>query len=87
MMRDAAKDADRQSHKSGLQSAAYQHSRASSVSNTTELLRRKAHKEKMLELNKTLREVQQLTQVQKYYDRETSPLAKDPANFETRLPN
>ncbi len=41
----------------------------------------------MEELNKTLRDVQMLTQVQKYYDRDQSPLAKDPAFFETRLPN
>ena len=41
----------------------------------------------MEELNKTLREVQMQTQVQKYYDREQSPHAKDPAFFETRLPN
>lgn len=41
----------------------------------------------MESLNKTLREVQMQTQVQKYYDREQSPNAKDPAFFETRLPN
>ena len=50
------------SQHSGLQSAAYQHSRASSVSNTSEILRMRAHKSRMDELNRTLRDVQQLTQ-------------------------
>ena len=41
----------------------------------------------MQEYNKRFREVQQLTQKTKYYDRELSPNAKDPAFYETRLPN
>ena len=66
---------------SGLQEKAY--SRASS----SRAVQRRAKAAELQAYNRQLREVQQLTQKTRYYDRDLSPHAKDPAYYETRLPN
>ena len=73
-------NAEQASHASGLQSSAY-----SMVSEGAK--RRAAAAQSLKEQNIALREAQQLIQKTKYIDCEFSPLAKNPVNYETRLPN
>ena len=68
---------------SEIQSVAYSSSRATS----SRAARRHEQAISMQEYNKTLREAQMLIQKTQYVDRQLSPEARDPKNYETRLPN
>lgn len=72
---------------SGLQAAAYNgHKRAPSEVASSQRPSRIAAKS-LQDYNKALREAQMRVQKTKYIDREMSPLARDPENYETRLLN
>ena len=80
----AQKAPERQSRcGSEIQSVAYSNSRATS----SRAARRHEQAISMQEYNKTLREAQMLIQKTQYVDRQLSPEARDPRNYETRLPN
>ena len=62
---------------------------ADTVSQSTEAsraARRRREADALKEFNVKMRQTQEEFQRNKYYDNHMSPLAQDPANFETRLP-
>uniref|UniRef100_A0A7S3HYA9 Uncharacterized protein n=1 Tax=Favella ehrenbergii TaxID=182087 RepID=A0A7S3HYA9_9SPIT len=69
---------------SGIQAAAY--SRASSSSNgaSSRAIRRREAAQSLQDYNRTMREVQMQITKNKCYERELSPAAQDPTNFEVR---
>ena len=54
---------------------------------TSTAIRRRMEAQSLNEQNEALRAAQMSIQKTKYIERELSPLARDPANYETRLPN
>ena len=68
----------------GLQAAAYSRGSGSSRAPSSRAQRRKEAAKSLQDYNRSMREVQMLITKNRCYERELSPTAQDPNNFEVR---